>query len=127
MRPLKLKDRIYTTVAELTLTSSSKWCTMYTTYEELGKDVTTRDMKICRISLVVTEIDHKWKVSRHNYTSKKPKSKMGETTGSPKVILKMKALLISISYPLCINGLTKCNSDNSDSILHTLLICKDKK
>ena len=53
--PPKLKGKIYTTVVRPALTYGSKCWTMY---EKFGRDLTTAEMKMCRMSLGVTKLDH---------------------------------------------------------------------
>jgi uncharacterized protein YllA (UPF0747 family) len=53
--PPKLKGKIYTTVVRPALTYGSKYWTMY---EKYGRDLTTAEMKMCRMSLGVTKLDH---------------------------------------------------------------------
>lgn len=53
--PPKLKGKIYTTVVRPALTYGSKSWTMY---EKFGRDLTTAEMKMCRMSLGVTKLDH---------------------------------------------------------------------
>lgn len=53
--PPKLKGKIYTTVVRPALTYGSKCWTMY---DKFGRDLTTAEMKMCRMSLGVTKLDH---------------------------------------------------------------------
>ena len=53
--PPKLKGKIYTTVVRPALTYGSKCWTMYERYE---RQLTTNEMKMCRMSLGVTKRDH---------------------------------------------------------------------
>ena len=50
----KLEGKIYTTVYNGALTCGSKCWTMY---EKYGRDLTTAEMKMCRMSLGVTKLD----------------------------------------------------------------------
>ncbi|KAG4072377.1 hypothetical protein HA402_004309 [Bradysia odoriphaga] len=53
--PPKLKGKKYTTVVRPALTDGSKCWTMY---EKFGRDLTTAEMKMYRMSLGVTKLDH---------------------------------------------------------------------
>src|ERR1700735_4369503 len=53
--PPKLKGKIYTTVVRPALTYGSKCWTMY---EKYGRALTTAEMKMRRMSLGVTKLDH---------------------------------------------------------------------
>lgn len=53
--PPKLKGRVYTTVVRPALTYGAKCWTMY---EQFNRDLTSTEMKMCRMSLGVTKLDH---------------------------------------------------------------------
>ncbi|XP_075233846.1 uncharacterized protein LOC142331698 [Lycorma delicatula] len=52
--PPKLKGRMYTTVVRPALTYGAK---CWTRYEQFDRDLTTAEMKMCRMSLGVTKLD----------------------------------------------------------------------
>lgn len=53
--PPKLKGKIYTTVVRPALIYGAKCWTMY---DKFTRDLTTAEMKMCRMSLGVTKLDH---------------------------------------------------------------------
>ncbi|XP_075217921.1 uncharacterized protein LOC142322729 [Lycorma delicatula] len=53
--PPKLKGRMYTTVVRPALTYGAK---CWTRYEQFDRDLTTAEMKMCRMSHGMTKLDH---------------------------------------------------------------------
>lgn len=90
-------------------------------YDKLGRDLSTTDMKMCRMSLDVTKLDN---ITSHHFRNtldiKVTIVDNQRKIGSLKSIRKMKLVLEEKSFPTCVTGadkkavgLLKCDN-NSD-------------